>query len=152
MGLLVFLINSLFAFSCAVITLVTFPKIICALCSFFPLISNVEICCPLMPSDQFHILPSSSSSPFPWSSPCSPLSPFSTCSQNPASSECVWCNMLQQSVSPHLKTVWGDFPVGPVVKNPSSKSGGTGSVPGRGTKTLHAKGQLKLCAVNRQAN
>ena len=60
-----------------------------------------------------------------------------------ASSECV---------SPHLKTLSGDFPDGPVVKNPSSKSGGTDSVLDRGTKTLHAKGQLKLCAVNREAN
>ena len=34
-----------------------------------------------------------------------------------------------------------DFPDGPVVKNPPSSSGGTGSIPGQGTKIPHAVGQ-----------
>ena len=36
----------------------------------------------------------------------------------------------------------GDFPGGPVVKNPPSNAGDTGSIPGRGTKIPHAMGQL----------
>ena len=36
----------------------------------------------------------------------------------------------------------GDFPGGPVVKNPSYDSGDTGSIPGQGTKIPHAAGQL----------
>ena len=35
-----------------------------------------------------------------------------------------------------------DFPGGPVVKNPPSNAGDLGSIPGRGTKILHAVGQL----------
>ena len=35
-----------------------------------------------------------------------------------------------------------DFPGGPVVKNPSSNAGDTGSIPGQGTKIPHAIGQL----------
>ena len=31
-----------------------------------------------------------------------------------------------------------DFPGGPVVKTPPSNEGGTGSIPGRGTKIPHA--------------
>ena len=34
------------------------------------------------------------------------------------------------------------LPGGPVVKNPPSNAGDTGSIPGRGTKILHAAGQL----------
>ena len=37
-----------------------------------------------------------------------------------------------------LKRHKGDFPGGPVVKTPHFHSRGTGSVPGRGTKILHA--------------
>ena len=36
----------------------------------------------------------------------------------------------------------GDFPGGPVVKNPPSSAGDLGSIPGRGTKIPHAAGQL----------
>ena len=35
-----------------------------------------------------------------------------------------------------------DFPGGPVVKNPPSNTGDVGSMPGRGTKILHAAGHL----------
>ena len=35
-----------------------------------------------------------------------------------------------------------DFPVGPVVKNPSSNAGDMGLIPGQGTKIPHAAGQL----------
>ena len=38
----------------------------------------------------------------------------------------------------------GDFPGGPVVKNPPSNEGGAGSIPGWGTKIPHAAGQLSL--------
>ena len=33
----------------------------------------------------------------------------------------------------------GEFPGGPVVKNPPSYSGDTGSIPGQGTKIPHAE-------------
>ena len=36
----------------------------------------------------------------------------------------------------------GDFPGGPVVKNPPSSVGDGSSIPGRGTKIPHATGQL----------
>ena len=39
--------------------------------------------------------------------------------------------------------VW-DKPGGPVVKNSPSNAGDGGSVPGQGTKTPHALGQLSL--------
>ena len=42
------------------------------------------------------------------------------------------------------KTVQG-FPVGPVVKNPPSYAGDTGSVPGQETKIPHAAGQPSPC-------
>ena len=37
------------------------------------------------------------------------------------------------------RLVWkaGDFPGGPVVKNPPSNAGGTGSIPDQGTKIPH---------------
>ena len=35
-----------------------------------------------------------------------------------------------------------DFPGGPVVKNLSCNAGDSGSIPGRGTEVLHARGQL----------
>ena len=40
-----------------------------------------------------------------------------------------------------------DFPGGPVVKNPPSNAGDTGSIPGQGTKIPHAVGQLSPCAT-----
>ena len=36
----------------------------------------------------------------------------------------------------------GDFPGGPVVKNPPSNAGDVGSIPGQGTKIPHAIGQI----------
>ena len=36
-----------------------------------------------------------------------------------------------------------DFPGGPMVKNPPSKAGDTGLIPGWGTKIPHAMGQLR---------
>ena len=47
-----------------------------------------------------------------------------------------------------------DFPGGPVVKNPPSNPGNMGSIPGQGTKTLHAMGQLSWCVttINREAH
>ena len=46
------------------------------------------------------------------------------------------------------KMWWGrDFPGGPVVKNPPSNAGDTGSIPGEGTKIPHAVGQLSLRAL-----
>ena len=41
----------------------------------------------------------------------------------------------------------GDFPGGPVVKNPPSSAGDMSSVPGRGTKIPHAAGHLSPCAA-----
>ena len=43
--------------------------------------------------------------------------------------------------------MWGDFPGGPVVKNPPSNAGDVGLIPGQGTKIPHAAGQLSLCAA-----
>ena len=40
-----------------------------------------------------------------------------------------------------------DFPGGPVVKNPPSNAGDTGSISGQGTKIPHAVGQLSLRAL-----
>ena len=36
----------------------------------------------------------------------------------------------------------GDFPGGPVVKNPPPSEGNSGSIPGQGTEIPHATGQL----------
>ena len=41
----------------------------------------------------------------------------------------------------------GDFPGGPVVKNPPYNAGDTGSIPGQGTKIPHAVGQISPCAT-----
>ena len=40
-----------------------------------------------------------------------------------------------------------DTPGGPVVKNPPSKAGDVGSIPGGGSKIPHATGQLRLQAT-----
>ena len=40
-----------------------------------------------------------------------------------------------------IPSLW-DFPGGPVVKNPPSNAGDTGSIPDQGTKIPHAVGQL----------
>ena len=49
------------------------------------------------------------------------------------------------------KKTTGDFPGGPVLKNPPSKAGDTGQIPGQGTKIPHATGQLSPCATTREA-
>ena len=40
-----------------------------------------------------------------------------------------------------------DFPGGPVVKNSPASAEDTGSIPGPGTKLLHATGQVRLYAT-----
>ena len=44
-------------------------------------------------------------------------------------------------------TSTGDFPGGPMVKNLPSNAEDMGSIPGPGTKTPHASGQLSQCAT-----
>ena len=46
-----------------------------------------------------------------------------------------------------VKILNRDFPGGPAVKNPPSNEGGSGSIPGQGTKIPHAMGQLSLGAT-----
>ena len=41
----------------------------------------------------------------------------------------------------------GDFPDGPVVKNPPSNAGDVSAIPGRGTKIPHAAGQQSPCTT-----
>ena len=41
----------------------------------------------------------------------------------------------------------GDFPGGPVGKNPPPNVGDAGSIPGLGIKIPHAPGQLNPCAA-----
>ena len=41
----------------------------------------------------------------------------------------------------------GDFPGGPMVKNPPANAGDVGSIPGRGTRIPHAVGQPSSCAT-----
>ena len=43
--------------------------------------------------------------------------------------------------------MYGDFPGGPVIKNPPVSAGDLGSIPGRGTKIPRAAGQLSPCAL-----
>ena len=45
-----------------------------------------------------------------------------------------------------------DFPGDSVVKNLPSNSGNMRSIPGLGTKILHATGQLRLCAASYRAH
>ena len=47
----------------------------------------------------------------------------------------------------HTKISYRDFLSGPVVKNLPSNAGDLGSIPGRGTKIPHAKGQLSPCTT-----
>ena len=52
----------------------------------------------------------------------------------------------------HLQTGWpGDFPSGPVVKNPPCKAGDVGLIPGQGTGIPHATGQLSPRAATRES-
>ena len=46
---------------------------------------------------------------------------------------------------------WGDFPGGPVAKNPPFNAGGTGAIPGQGTKILPAEKRLSLRATTTEA-
>ena len=41
-------------------------------------------------------------------------------------------------------------PGGPVIKNPPSNAGDTGSIPGQGTKICYAMGQLSPHAIARE--
>ena len=47
-----------------------------------------------------------------------------------------------------LRSTCWDFPGGPMVKNPPSNAGDVGSIPGQGSKSPHAEGQLSLRASN----
>ena len=53
---------------------------------------------------------------------------------------------LSHSELPIKPTAW-NFPGGPVVKNPPSKTGDAGSIPGQVTKILHAAEQLSPSAA-----
>ena len=51
-------------------------------------------------------------------------------------------------------TIWksfGDFPGGPVVKNPPSNAADAGMIPGQGTKIPHAVGQLSPHATTTES-
>ena len=43
--------------------------------------------------------------------------------------------------------MWGDFPGGPVVKNPTLSMRDAGSIPGQGTKIPHAMEETSLSAT-----
>ena len=58
---------------------------------------------------------------------------------------------MQVPVLISQERIFGDFPDSPVVKNPPSNSGDTGSIRGQGIKVLHAKGQLNPCTATRRA-
>ena len=51
----------------------------------------------------------------------------------------------------HLKTWSGNFPGGPVVKNPPSNAGDEGLSPGQGTKIPHALGQISQRAATTES-
>lgn len=46
----------------------------------------------------------------------------------------------------------GDFPDGPVIKNPPTSAGDLGLAPGEGTKIPQALGQLSLCTTATEAH
>ena len=48
----------------------------------------------------------------------------------------------RSSVSSFIKGITGDFPGGPVLKNPPYNAGGEALIPGQGTKIPHATEQL----------
>ena len=52
---------------------------------------------------------------------------------------------------PDRRRPWGDFPGGPVVKNPPTDAEDTGSVSGPGTEISHAVEQLSPCATTTEA-
>ena len=45
----------------------------------------------------------------------------------------------------------GDFPGGPMIKNPPCNAGDVGSIPGWGTKMPHAAEKLSLRATTRES-
>ena len=49
------------------------------------------------------------------------------------------------------KSAYWDFPHGPVVKNLPANTEDKSSIPGQGTKTPHAAGQLSLHYTTREA-
>jgi len=49
-----------------------------------------------------------------------------------------------------LKLINRDFPVGPVVRNPPSNAGNSGSIPGQGTKIPHLSPQLSPGPTSRE--
>ena len=51
-----------------------------------------------------------------------------------------------------FKNLQGDFPGSPVVKTPASTAGGTGSIPGQGTKIPHATWHSQKKKINRTGN
>ena len=51
---------------------------------------------------------------------------------------------------PLIWTKTGDFPGGPVLENLQSNAGEAGSIPGQGTKMLHASGLPSLHTTNRE--
>ena len=53
-----------------------------------------------------------------------------------------WKEFIEDQVGDNRKSTPRDFPRGSVVKNLPSNVGDTGLIPGRGTKILHASGQL----------
>ena len=69
----------------------------------------------------------------------------------PTGLENTWLLATNTFYSPEYfwlkKSVSGDFPGGPVVKNPPYNAGDTGSIPGQGTKIPHAAEQLSLHAT-----
>ena len=53
----------------------------------------------------------------------------------------------QNNLDENKQQLGWHFPGGPVVTNPPSNAGDGGSIPGRGTKTPHAAGQLRSRAL-----
>ena len=66
----------------------------------------------------------------------------------------TWNNFLNIKWKNNTKQYYlkyRDFPGGPVVKNPPSKAGEAGSIPGQGTKIQNAAGQLSPRAPTTEA-
>ena len=49
-----------------------------------------------------------------------------------------------------IKSAYRELPGGPAVKIPPPTAGSPGLIPGRGTRILHATGQLSLQGTNRE--
>ena len=65
------------------------------------------------------------------------------CELDPDIALYVWLSRAHQEGLP------GDFPGGPVVKNPSCNAGDAGAIPGQGTKILHATATRETVYCNR---